>query len=119
MLCQVYFLYDKDGVKRPKEAVRAQPVGGWLYYGKEGPSGYGRTVAQLLSVGPGHEHMLPELFDASLVTVKRGGMMFVGIVSLYYGHRQRQAWWVVPRASAGETGGANEETPGWPGLADW
>lgn len=119
VLCQVYFLFDEHGVKRAKDVVRSQPVPGWLYYGKEDAGGFGRTVAQLLSAGPGDEHVLPQLFEASLVTVKRGGMMFVGTVSRFSGQRLRQAWWVVPGPAPGHAAHQNEETPGWPGLSDW
>ncbi len=95
VLCVVYRLH-QNGEKLPKEVVRQHASTGWLYYGPDDVRGHRAVVAQLLSLDELNDNLLPQLVDAKLLTIKRGGMLFDGYVSQYYGQREHQRWWVLP-----------------------
>jgi hypothetical protein len=85
----------RDGVKLPKDEVRAEEKRGWLTFARM-PAGQPVWTARLTT--PGGTSILPDLECASVRHVERG-LLIQGLVrqsaASTLGH-VRQAWWCVP-----------------------
>ncbi|WP_155947207.1 hypothetical protein [Pseudacidovorax intermedius] len=73
-----------------------QPVEGWLYLGQCPKKYFPKRIAQLQDPEDRTRLVLPELGDASVIGIKKGGLMIFGNEGFSASQPIWQRWWVIP-----------------------
>lgn len=111
MFCTVYQLY-RDGVRLPREEIKAGGVTGWLTLGNRGPMSPSHVLYARLFPVDGErrqelDELIPVLAGPKIKLIKGGGMLLTGSEDrLYWQPLARQSWWVVPMPAGPGAGGA-------------